>query len=114
MINHLLEIIKIMKGITMTNQITTNQKAQFAKLAKLDREIKELQSQISKQRAKCLEILEKANLNEYENTTAKFTKTSESKRITVDSKKLKEDYLEIFNQYSKETTVKATLRIIEK
>ena len=58
-----------------------------------------------------INVLKKNNAKSLQTAYRTYSLVGESVRQTVDSKRLKEDYPDLFNEYSKETTVKEHLMI---
>ena len=55
--------------------------------------------------------MEKSNIKKYENDFIAITYVAPTTRTTVDSKKLKEKYIDIYNECSKISDVKSSIRI---
>lgn len=55
--------------------------------------------------------MEKSNIKKYENDYIAITYVAPTTRTTVDSKKLKEKYIDIYNECSKISDVKSSIRI---
>ena len=55
--------------------------------------------------------MEKRNIKKYENDFIAITYIAPTTRTTVDSKKLKEKYIDIYNECSKINDVKSSIRI---
>lgn len=60
---------------------------------------------------KIKEVLKSNDAKSLQTRYYTYSLVGESTRQTVDSKRLKEDYPDLFNEYSKETTVKEHLMI---
>lgn len=60
------------------------------------------------------QAMEENGVNTYENAYIKLTYVAPTTRTTVDSKKLKEKYADIYEECSKITNVKSSIRIITK
>ena len=65
-------------------------------------------------REKIKEVLKKNNAKSLQTPYRTYSLVGESTRQTIDSKRLKEDYPDLFNEYSKETIVKEHLAIRER
>lgn len=72
---------------------------QIAQAKQLEGEVKEA----------LLKAMEEHGIKQFENEYVKFTYVPASTRMTADTKKMKED--NIFEEYSKESQVKASVRI---
>lgn len=57
------------------------------------------------------EVLKKNNAKSLQTRYSTYSLVDESVRQTIDSKRFKEDYPDLFNEYSKETIVKEHLMI---
>lgn len=74
------------------------------KRTKLEESNNQIKEQIKQQ-------MEVNNIKKYDNDYMSITYVAATQRVTVDSKKLKEKYNEIYNECSKVSDVKASIRI---
>mgnify|MGYP007077596042 FL=1 len=93
------------------NEIVLGEKAQ-----KAIEELKNLQLQIAEAnqiegeiKESLLKAMEEHGIKKFSNNTVTFTYVPKSKRVVADTKKMKED--NIFDDYCKSSTVKASVRI---
>lgn len=77
----------------------------------LDAQVKEAKAKQENLKEALLKEMEERNLKTYEKNGVKITYVAPSTRSTIDSAKLKKDLPEIAEKYTKETQVKASLRI---
>lgn len=96
---------------TKDNEIVLGEKAQ-----KAVEELKNLQLQIAEakqieweMKESLLKAMEEHGIKKFSNDVVTFTYVPESKRVVADTKKMKED--NIFDDYCKSSTVKASVRI---
>lgn len=80
-------------------------------LKNLDEEKKEIQAKQDELKAALLEELESRGIKSFENDKIKITYVAPSKRVTLDSKGVREKYPDIYEEFSKETETKASVRI---
>ena len=62
-------------------------------------------------RAGLLELMEKHNIKCWDGEYIKITRTPQGERVAIDSKRLKEEMPEVYDQYTKKTITKPSLRI---
>lgn len=77
----------------------------------LDAQVKEAKAKQENLKEALLKEMEERNLKTFEKNGVKITYVAPSVRSTIDSAKLKKDLPEIAEKYTKETQVKASLRI---
>ena len=75
---------------------------------------KELEEQDKKMREQLEAAMEQYNIKSFENDLVKITYTEPSKRISVDSAKLKKNYPDVYDECSKTSDVKGSVRITVK
>lgn len=75
------------------------------------KEAKEMEEKTKEIKEALRNAMEKYNVSKYENEHIKVTYTKASTRITVDSKKLKDDLPGIYNEYSKIVNVSSYVNI---
>lgn len=75
---------------------------------------KELEEQDKKMREQLEAAMEQHNIKSFENDLVKITYTEPSKRISVDSAKLKKNYPDVYAECSKTSDVKGSVRITVK
>ena len=75
------------------------------------KEAKEMEEKTKEIKEALKNAMEKYNVSKYENEFIKVTYKSASTRITVDSKKLKEDLPGIYEEYSKIINVSSYVNI---
>lgn len=108
--------------LKINNSDTKNQVIEILKLdevlntqvALAEEKIKSIQEDIKAKREVLLELMTKYDVKSIKNDLFTYTRVNESIRTTVDSKKLKELYPNIYDEVKKETTVKASLRITKR
>lgn len=98
------QVIALLKNDEMLN----------SQIALAEEKIKDIQDQIKQKRELLLELMTKYDVKSIKNDLFTYTRVNESIRTTVDSKKLKEVYPDIYDEVKKETTVKASLRITKR
>lgn len=110
------ELLKINNSDTKNQviEILKNDELLNAQIALAEEKIKDIQDQIKAKRELLLELMTKYDVKSIKNDLFTYTRVNESIRTTVDSKKLKEVYPDIYDEVKKETTVKASLRITKR
>lgn len=90
----------------------------ISQIASLEQVIKDLDARVKEAKAKqeelksaLLQEMESRGLKTFENDGVKVTYVAPSKKITLDSKGIKEKYPDIYKEFSKESETKASLRI---
>lgn len=114
--NDNVELLKI------DNSETKNKVVELLKLdevlntqvALAEEKIKSIQEDIKAKRELLLELMTKYDVKSIKNDLFTYTRVNESTRITVDSKKLKELYPNVYDEVKKETKVKSSLRITKR
>lgn len=108
-----LELLKIENETELNDvqQLMTLQDAIESEILNLDNIIKTLKSKSENNKASLLEQMQKYDIKTLDTENFKITRVDETTRVTVDSKSLKENEPEIYEKYSKKSTVKANLRI---
>lgn len=98
-------LVKVRNGkITISEQFITDWVA-------FQKEAKEMEEKTKEIKEALRNAMEKYNVSKYENEFIKVTYKSASTRITVDSKKLKEDLPGIYEEYSKIVNVSSYVSI---
>lgn len=110
------ELLKINNSDTKNQviEILKNDEMLNSQIALAEEQIKDIQDQIKQKREVLLELMSKYDVKSIKNDLFTYTRVNESIRTTVDSKKLKELYPNIYDEVKKETTVKASLRITKR
>ena len=80
-------------------------------IAELDRQKKALEEQDKQIRKQLTDVMSLYGVKNVDNDILKITYIAESTRTTIDSAKLKKDYPDIAEKYSKTSKVSATVRI---
>lgn len=98
-------LVKVRNGkITISEQFITEWVA-------FQREAKGMEEKTKEIKEALKNAMEKYNVSKYENEYIKVTYKNASTRITVDSKKLKEDLPGIYEEYSKIVNVSSYINI---
>lgn len=98
-------LVKVRNGkITISEQFITEWVA-------FQKEAKEMEEKTKEIKEALKNAMEKYNVSKYENEFIKVTYKSASTRITVDSKKLREDLPGIYEEYSKIVNVSSYVNI---
>lgn len=98
-------LVKVRNGkITISEQFITEWTA-------FQKEAKEMEEKTKEIKEALKNAMEKYDVSKYENEFIKVTYKSASTRITVDSKKLKEDLPGIYEEYSKIVNVSSYVNI---
>lgn len=108
--------------LKINNSDTKNQVIEILKLdevlntqvALAEEKIKSIQEDIKAKRELLLELMTQYDVKSIKNDLFTYTRVNENIRTTVDSKKLKELYPNIYDEVKKETKVKASLRITKR
>ncbi|WP_064590314.1 hypothetical protein [Streptobacillus moniliformis] len=77
-------------------------------------EIEKISKSIEDYKTNLQNEMAKYDILNLETDNFKISRVLESKRISLDSKSVKENYPEIYEKYSKESTVKEHLRVTKK
>lgn len=80
-------------------------------IKKLDQQVKEAKAKQEELKSALLQEMEARGLKTFEKNGVKITYVAPSTRTTLDSKGVKEKYPDIYEEFSKETETKASLRI---
>ena len=80
-------------------------------IADLQNKQQELQDKNNEIKEQIKEAMEKNEVKKYENDFISITYIAPTTRTTIDSKLLKEKYLDIYNECSKKSEVKSNIRI---
>lgn len=80
-------------------------------IADLDLQKKRLEAQDKEMRQQLQEAMDKYGVKKFENDILKITYVEPSTRVTIDTKKLKEDLPAVAEKYSKVSQVKGSVRI---
>jgi hypothetical protein len=99
------ELIKIENGVAILSAETASKLAEFERKAK---EIKEAEDAL---RQKILEEMEANDIKSVETEDMLITYKASYDRETLDSKKLRADHADIYDEYCKITAVKASVSI---
>ena len=96
---------------TKDNEIVLGEKAQKAvqELRNLQLQIAEAKQIEGEMKEALLKAMEEHGIKKFSNDVVTFTYVPESKRVVADTKKMKDD--NIFDDYCKSSTVKASVRI---
>lgn len=116
------EIEKLMdcerKGILYKQEVSTIEEHLLNELAEAEEIIKRIEEKKKQAeedakhyREQLLKAMEERSIKSFENDKIKITYVAPAKRITLDSKGIKEKYPDIYEEFSKETESKASLRI---
>ena len=98
--------------LTVHDKILLKELAQAESLIKrIEDEKKQAEEEAKRLREHLLNEMEKRSIKVFENENIKLTYVAPSKRITLDSKGIKEKYPDIYEEFSKETEIKASVRI---
>ena len=97
------ELVKIENGKIVVAQEFTSEYAKFEKI-RLDMELKSKQVKEALKKA-----MEENNTLTYEDDFVKFVYRKASTRTTIDSKKLKEELPDIYEEYSKTSNVSSSV-----
>ena len=71
----------------------------------------ELQNKNNEIKEQIKNSMEQNNIKKYENDFIAITYVAPTTKVVVDSKKLKENYIDIYNECSKTSNVKSSIRI---
>lgn len=82
--------------------------------ASMNRQRKELEEKEKTVRAELEEVMNQYGVKSFENDILKVVYVAPSTKTMVDSKALKKDHPDIYDKYSKTTSVKASVRITAK
>ena len=95
---------------------TFNNKAMvlMKNIAALDRHKKALDEQDKEVRAALKKTMDEFEIKSFENDILKVTFVAETTRTSIDSAKLKKDYPDIAERYSKTSKISASVRIVVK
>lgn len=93
------------------NEITPELAFVESEISRIKKQLKELEERKSDLSKVCVEAFEKADIGTYENDKIKITFVAPSVRFSIDKDALKEKYPEIADEFTKETDVKASIRI---
>lgn len=80
-------------------------------IADYERMVKQAKAEQDKLRAGLLELMEQHNVKSWEGDMVKITRVPASEKESFDSKGFKEKHPELYNEFLKKSTVKASLRI---
>lgn len=80
-------------------------------IADYERMVKQAKAEQDKLRAGLLELMEQHNVKSWEGDLVKITRVPASDKESFDSKGFKEKHPELYNEFLKKSTVKASLRI---
>ena len=99
------KLVKVRNGkITISEQFITE-------WVTFQKEAKEMEEKTKEIKEALRNAMEKYNVSKYENEFIKVTYKSASTRITIDSKKLKDDLPGIYEEYSKIVNVSSYVNI---
>lgn len=93
------------------NEITPELAFLEGEIARIKKELKELEERKSELSQVCIEAFEETSTGTYENEKLKITYVKPSVRCSLDTDKLKAEHPEIAKECQKETSVKASIRI---
>ena len=80
-------------------------------IADYERMVKQAKAEQDKLRAGLLELMEQHNVKSWEGDLVKITRVPASEKESFDSKGFKDKHPELYNEFLKKSTVKASLRI---
>ena len=99
------ELVRVEDGKIIVAEEFTKEYAEFQKkVLEMDLKAKEVKEALK-------ESMEKYNIPSYEDNFIKVTYRKPSTRTTVDSKKLKEELPDIYEEYSKTTNVASSVSV---
>jgi len=105
----------------MVNEIIVKEDGKYAisenvskQIAEFEREIKAAKAKEEKLKDMILKEMEDKKILAIENDDLKITYVSETYRTTFDSSKFKEEHLDLYQDYLKDTYVKSSIRITTK
>ena len=99
------ELVKVENGKIVVNEEFTKEYALFqVKALEMDMKLKEVKQAMK-------DSMEKYNLTNYEDDYIKVNYRKASTRTTVDSKKLKEELPDVYQEYSKNIDVASSVSI---
>lgn len=101
------ELMKVEKLLQLQNTVDLE-------LLQANDVIKQLKERSESVKQDLLNAMTKYDIKSLETERFKITRVNETTKKTIDSKKLKEEYPDVYEKYSKESTVKAYLKITEK
>lgn len=100
-----------MKLIIIENEIATLDVETSAKIAEFERQLKVIKEQEDELRQAILNEMEEKNIIKLETDDLVITYVAPTDRETLDSKSLKADMPEIYDEYVKISPVKSSIRI---
>ncbi len=98
-----------MNAITLTNGALP--KATVDNIISLDESIRALTAELDEIKTKLFEEMEKNNIAKIETDEIVVSYIAPSTRESLDSKRLREELPEIYDEYAKISTIKASIRI---
>lgn len=96
---------------TAVQLFQTKEVAVIRAMADMLRQKKELEAREKEVRAKLVEAMDAYGVKSFENDLLKVTHIAATSKTTVDSKRLKKEQPEVYAEYSKTSTVAASVRI---
>lgn len=114
--NNELELLRIddEQDRQKTLQLMDLQNKLELEVALIQTSLKELETKAKNNKELLLALFQKYNIKSLETLNYKFTRIDETSRVSVDSKKLKEVYPQIYQECSKVSKVSANIRITAK
>lgn len=100
-----MELIKVENGVGILNPVASG------KIAHFEREMKALKEQEEELKAAILAAMEEQNVLKVDTPELTITYVAPSLRETFDSKRLKEELPELYDDFCKLTRVKASIRL---
>ena len=80
-------------------------------LVNLEKLVKEKTDEMNNIKAGLCELMDKYNIKQYSSAHIQLTRVTPKPRVTFDQKKFKEEHADLFEQYTKTTEVKPSIRL---
>lgn len=100
-----MELIRIENGLNILEEETSK------KIAEFERQIKEIKVKEDELKQAILEEMESKNIIKLDTDDLTISYVAPSDRETLDSKTLKAEHQDLYDEYVKITTVKSSIRI---
>lgn len=100
-----MELIKVENDLTLLDPEVSN------KIAEFERKIKELKEQEDRLKENILKEMEAKNIIKVESDDLMISYIAPTDRETLDSKRLKAEHQDLYDEYIKMTPVKSSIRI---
>ena len=101
---------RLLKAITTDTMPVEIRNAEVS-VCHIIRNLKELEEQKKEIEARLLALMQEYNIKKYESENLVLTRVLPSKRVSIDTTRLKAEYPEIAKQLEKETTTKESIKI---